>query len=154
MSANESPAHPASTMPLTAPATIVVGLDGSQMSSRAVAYAGLLATALGSEVVAVHAVGLLSTIDGETRPSDQVRDEIQAAVDRWAKPLEVAGARYRTVLEDGPPGLVLLRLIERTDAGMAVLGTRGIGSADGVVLGSTSHHLVQHSPVPVLVVTH
>jgi nucleotide-binding universal stress UspA family protein len=135
----------------TPPTTILVGLDGSSMSHRAVAHAAMLASAFDAEVVAVHAVGLLTVLDGEAVPSDSSRDRIEAAVDAWAAPLREAGVRHRTVLEDGPPGLVLLRLIDRTSAGLVVLGTRGIGSADGVVLGSTSYHLVQHSPVPVLV---
>ncbi len=134
------------------PSTIVVGLDGSEMSSRAVAHAAAYATALDAEVVAVHAVGLLTAVDGEHLPSRDSRDRIDAAVEQWAEPLRAAGVAHQTVCEDGPPGLVLLRLIERTGAGLVVLGTRGIGSADGVVLGSTSYYLVQHSPVPVLVV--
>ena len=121
------------------------------MSQRAVAYTAMLASALGAEVVAAHAVGLLSVLDGETLPSDQVRDRLGAAVETWAEPLRSAGVAHTTVLEDGPPGLVLLRLVERTGAGLVVLGTRGIGSAEGVVLGSTSYHLVQHAAVPVLV---
>ncbi|MDZ7678818.1 MAG: universal stress protein [Acidimicrobiales bacterium] len=137
--------------PPSPPHTILVGLDGSDMSHRAAAYAAMLANAFGSDVVAAHAVGLLSVIDGESVPSDQVRDRIEEACSSWCAPLSAAGVTYRTVLDDGPPGLVLLRLIERTGAGMAVMGTRGIGSAEGVVLGSTSYHLVQHSPVPVLV---
>lgn len=143
-----------SDAPLAAPDTILVGLDGSAHSARAAAYAALLGTALDAEVVAVHAVGLLSVIDGEACPSDQVRHELADAMVRWTEPLRATSVRLRTVLEDGPPGLVLLRLAERTGAGMVVLGTRGIGSPDGVTLGSTSHHVVQHSPVPVLVVAH
>jgi nucleotide-binding universal stress UspA family protein len=137
--------------PIRPPGTILVGLDGSAMSQRAVAYAAMLGTAFDAEVVAAHAVGLLTILDGEARPSDQVRDELTAAVERWTQPLRDARVRHTTVLEDGPPGLVLLRLVDRTGAGLIVLGTRGIGSAEGVVLGSTSYHLVQHSTVPVLV---
>jgi nucleotide-binding universal stress UspA family protein len=140
-----------SAEPVTPPSTILVGLDGSEMSQRALAYAAMLASATGAEVIAAHAVGLLTVLDGEALPSDQVRDRLSDAIDGWVEPLRSAGVTYSTVLEDGPPGLVLLRLVERTGAGLVVLGTRGIGSADGVVLGSTSYHLVQHSPVPVLV---
>ena len=136
------------------PERIVVGLDGSVDSARALATAATLAGACGAEVVAVHAVGLLAHIGGELRPSDQHRDEIRAEVDRWIAPLAAAGVAHRAVVEDGPPGLVLLRVAEREGAGLIVLGTRGLGSTDGVVLGSTSHHLVQFSPVPVVVVPH
>jgi nucleotide-binding universal stress UspA family protein len=140
-----------SANPISPPSTVLVGLDGSEMSQRAVAYAAMLATAFEADVVAAHAVGLLTVLDGVARPSDQVRDELEAAVETWTAGLREAGVRFSTVLEDGPPGLVLLRLVERTGAGMVVLGTRGIGSAEGVVLGSTSYYLVQHATVPVVV---
>lgn len=136
---------------VSTPTTILVGLDGSEMSHRAVAHAAAYAKALGAEVVAVHAVGLMSIIDGEHVPSRDCRDRIDSQVHEWVAPLRDAGVEHRTICEDGPPGLVLLRLIERVGAGLVVLGTRGIGSAEGVVLGSTSYYLVQHSPVPVLV---
>lgn len=113
-----------------------------------------MAKGFNAEVVAVHAVGLLSLVDGEMRPSDQVRDAVAAQANEWTAALAESGVRYRIVLEDGPPGLVLLRVAEREHAGLLVLGTRGLGSADGVVLGSTSHHLVRFSPVPVVVVPH
>lgn len=140
-----------STESVTAPTTVLVGLDGSEMSQRAVAQTAVYAKAFGAQVVAVHAIGLMSVIDGEHVPSRDFRDRIDSVVHDWVAPLRQAGVEHRTVCEDGPPGLVLLRLIDRVGAGLVVLGTRGIGSAEGVVLGSTSHHLVQHSPVPVLI---
>ncbi|QGG94729.1 universal stress protein [Actinomarinicola tropica] len=136
------------------PRRLVVGVDGSHDSARAVATAATLAAACGAEVVGVHAVGLMHRIDGEMRPSDQNRERIATDVATWAAPLGERDVPYRTVIEDGPPGLVLLRVVEREEAGLVVLGTRGLGSSEGVVLGSTSHHLVQHSPVPVVVVPH
>lgn len=136
------------------PQRIVVGVDGSYDSARAVATAATLAAACGAEVVGVHAVGLMHLVDGEMRPSDQYRERIADDVASWAAPLDATGVAHRVVVEDGPPGLVLLRVVEREDAGLVVLGTRGLGSSEGVVLGSTSHHLVQHSPVPVVVVPH
>ncbi|MBK5221784.1 MAG: universal stress protein [Acidimicrobiia bacterium] len=136
------------------PRCIVVGVDGSVDAAHAMAWAATLASAVDAEVVAVHAVGLLSVIDGQVRPSDQVRDALARQVTEWATPLIDSGARHRIVLEDGPPGLVLLRVAEREHAGLIVSGTRGLGSADGALLGSTSHHLLRFSRVPVVVVPH
>lgn len=148
-----SPQHH-DVVPFELPRSIVVGVDGSLDSARAMACAATLARSTGAELVAVHAVGLLSVVEGQVRPSDQVRDIIETQVAEWASPLAEAGVAHRIVLEDGPPGLVLLRVAERESAGLIVSGTRGLGSADGVVLGSTSHHLVRYSPVPVVVVPH
>jgi nucleotide-binding universal stress UspA family protein len=39
-------------------------------------------------------------------------------------------------------------------AELLVVGSRGLGSLSGAVLGSVSHALVRHSPVPVTIVRH
>jgi nucleotide-binding universal stress UspA family protein len=39
-------------------------------------------------------------------------------------------------------------------AELLVVGSRGMGSLSGAVLGSVSHALVRHSPVPVTIVRH
>jgi len=135
------------------PARIVLGLDGSVVAARAARWAAALARAIGAEVVAVHAVGLLSLIDGEVRPSDQVRDRLRALLaDDWCAPLSGAAVAHQPVLEDGPAALVLLRVAEREGADLIVMGSRGIGAIDGVLLGSTSHYVAQLAPVPVVIV--
>ena len=58
---------------------VVVGIDGSPSSGRALAVALELATSLGSEVVAVHAVGLLDRSGAEPVISQQHRTEIAAS---------------------------------------------------------------------------
>jgi nucleotide-binding universal stress UspA family protein len=40
------------------------------------------------------------------------------------------------------------------DADLLVVGSRGLGTLSGAVLGSVSHALIRHSPVPVTVVRH
>lgn len=135
-----------------APGRIVVGIDGSEMSLLAVSHAALLAKAFDAHVIAVHAVGMLSRINGQMHPSDQVQDELQAEMLEWTALLRESGIEFSTILEDGPPGLVLTRVAEREEAGLLVLGTRGLGSADDAVLGSTCYHLMRFSPVPLFII--
>ncbi|WP_175557351.1 universal stress protein [Raineyella antarctica] len=51
----------------------------------------------------------------------------------------------------GKPGPVLVDYLREKEAGLAVLGTRGLGGAARLFLGSVSDHVLQHSPCPVLV---
>ncbi|HSL58070.1 MAG TPA: universal stress protein [Acidimicrobiales bacterium] len=135
------------------PRRIVLGVDGSDVARRAAAFLAALAGPIGAEVIAVHAVGLLSVIDGEVHPSEQVQDRLAELVaGEWCRPLVEAGVPVRPVLEDGPPSLVLIRVAEREDADLVVVGSRGVNAIEGVLLGSTSHYIAQLSPVPVVIV--
>ncbi len=51
----------------------------------------------------------------------------------------------------GAPGPALVDYLTEKEAGLAVLGTRGLGGAARLFLGSVSDHLLRHSPCPVLV---
>ena len=44
---------------------VVVGVDGTDTSQRALAVAAELATGLGARLWAVHALGMMTVIDGE-----------------------------------------------------------------------------------------
>ncbi|KAJ9125745.1 hypothetical protein QFC24_002529 [Naganishia onofrii] len=46
---------------------------------------------------------------------------------------------------------MLLDLIDYLEPTMAIVGSRGLGKLQGILLGSTSHYLVQKSSVPVMV---
>jgi nucleotide-binding universal stress UspA family protein len=135
--------------------TIVVGLDGSANSLEAVEWAARIATALGAEVVAVHALGLLDQLerDGPQVPTQPHREEIaERAREVWSRPLADAGATHRCVLQDGNPVDVVLDVIEEVGADLVVLGSRGIGDDPMLLLGSTSAQVAQHASCPVTIV--
>ena len=133
---------------------IVVGLDGSPNAAYALEWVIALAARFDAEVVAVHAVGLLSSLGGGPPvPSHLHRAELRRAFEeQWCAPLRASGVRYRARLVDGPPVLVLLRTVSEEDADAAVVGSRGIGGFAELLLGSTSHQLAEHSDRPVLIV--
>jgi nucleotide-binding universal stress UspA family protein len=132
---------------------VVVGLDGSAVADRAGEWAGGLAVAVGAEVFAVHALGLLHrTATGEFFPADTHRDEIRDELERWCAPLRDAGARYQFELREGNPVTALLQVADELDADVLVVGSRGAGGFPGLLLGSTSTQLAQHAHIPVLIV--
>jgi nucleotide-binding universal stress UspA family protein len=136
---------------------ILVGTDGSDNARRALDWAATLAEQAGAEVVAVHCLGLLfhpnASDASDLEPAQPHRDEIRALLDgAWTAPLRAAGVTYRTEMRDGSPVSVLLTVADESAADMVVVGSRGIGGFPGLLLGSTSTQLAQHSPRPVLIV--
>jgi len=128
---------------------VIVGVDGSPNAQGALALADELARRFGVELVVLHAVGLMSVIDGEHVPSEGRRDELERLLnDEWCSSLD--GTNWRCQLVDGSPADVLLKTGAELDATFVVVGSRGTGMER--LLGSTSHHVVHHCDRPVVVV--
>ncbi|NNE72229.1 MAG: universal stress protein [Acidimicrobiales bacterium] len=143
------------TEPTNAIDVIVVGTDGSSDAQAAVAFVAGFARQLGCRVLLAHAVGLLENIDpdGATGPAPSMRELAETLIDTdWAEPLRKAGVDFETVVEDGPPVLVLPRLAAAHRAGLIAVASHGRGQASVLPLGSTAHGLVQSSETPVVVI--
>ena len=133
---------------------IVVGVDGSTASVRALRWALGQARATGAMVEAViawevptsYGVGP-TVVDGEDL-AGVAEQSLAAAVD------EVSAAHpgvpvQRRVLR-GNPAAVLVEQARNAD--LLVVGSHGHGGFVGALLGSVSHRCVQHAACPVVVV--
>ena len=140
------------------PRRIVVGLDGSTGSARALRWVIGIATAMEAEVIAVHVFQLVPALPAAygLAPfpySEAWRSELNGQFEReWCAPLRGAAVRYRTVFEMGSPAPTLIEVARREGADMIVTGTRGLGGFKELMLGSVSHQLVLHATVPVVVI--
>jgi nucleotide-binding universal stress UspA family protein len=128
-----------------------VAVDGSAGSLEAVRWTARLVSGSSSEVVLVHATGLLEHLrtshHRSASPSDP--DEL---LDEWARPLALAGVPYDLVVADGPPAQVVLDTARRLRADLVVVGRRGEAQHAGGPLGSTSAQVARHAPCAVAVV--
>jgi nucleotide-binding universal stress UspA family protein len=132
---------------------VVVGVDGSANSRRALVLAGRHARASGAHVTVVHAIGLTEEIDGDRVPTFGHRDEIEEHVDDWCSALREDGCTdFDVRLVDGPPVDALLRTATELDASAIVVGRRGAGGRPELQLGSTAHQVVERGHCPVLVI--
>ncbi len=138
------------------PKRILVGLDGSPGSSRALEWSIDMAKMLDAEIIAVHVIQPIPTLDAAyyvVTPPNAWEEELRELFEReWCAPLRDAGVRFRTVLEEGRPAPSLIAIAERERAGLMVTGTRGFGGFKELLMGSVSHQLVQHARIPVVVI--
>ena len=56
-----------------------------------------------------------------------------------------------TVVRRGPAAEAILERVETGEHDLVVMGSRGLGQAGALLLGSVSRAVLAHSPVPVLI---
>jgi nucleotide-binding universal stress UspA family protein len=148
---------PATWQPHPAPAqpTIVVGVDGSPGSARALAWAVADAELTGRIVEAVMVWPLPDPVLPAHVPLDAVEGtdhehSVERTLDLLVADARREGVETRAVVLQGHPAG---KLIERAaTAELLVVGTRGHSRAHELVTGSVSHATTHQSPVPVVVV--
>lgn len=135
---------------------IVVGVDGSPASARALRWALRQAELTGAEVEAVHAwqIPAMYGTAAMTLPGDQLAETAENAMNEAMD--AVAGeARFKDIpvdrrLVEAHPAKALIE--ESKDADLLVVGNRGHGGFVGALIGSVSQQVVHHASCPVVVV--
>ncbi len=116
-------------------------------------WAGRVATACGSDVVAVHCfVPPWSEVSPEDH--DRLVGERRAALEaEWTEPATESGAVVRSVVKDGDPRDILLGVARTEDAELVVVGREGQAGSPGFLhIGSVAEHLAHHVDRPLAVV--
>ena len=132
---------------------VVLGYDGSPIAKLALDFALAEAELRAGELVMVYA---WTEPDYGFGFSESVTAEFEATGNALlAEAVEVATrthprVRVKTALESGNAAS---RIIEKTeDADLVIVGARGHGGFQALMLGSVSDQLVHHCPVPVVIV--
>jgi nucleotide-binding universal stress UspA family protein len=137
---------------------IVVGVDGSADSLRAVAWCAKVAGALDAEVIAVHAieVPVYPPVLGYSPPplfSPEDHERLsEVLVEQWCEPLRRAKVPFKPVLSEAYPSNLIRETADNEDADLVVVGRRGLGGFAELVLGSTSRQLSHHLDRPIVIV--
>ena len=130
---------------------VVAGVDGSDGSQRAAEHAAAIARHWKAKL---HLVTVVRTPDGwwgigGAPPSPEAQQKILSEMEHH---LDLDGVDYETVEELGDPVSRLIGVCESTDADMLVIGRRGAGLAERIILGSVADRLCHLAPCPVLVI--
>jgi nucleotide-binding universal stress UspA family protein len=134
---------------------ILVPVDHSQISDRAVLAARDLALLSKGEVWVLHLREREVAVRGgaaiSTEPEDEASAMVAAAVDKLTEAGVKAHGEVRSTLFGYAAREIVDDAIEH-DAGIIVMGSRGRSDLAGLILGSTAHKVIHLTDRPVLIV--
>jgi nucleotide-binding universal stress UspA family protein len=141
--------------------TILVAVDGSDHSLKAVDYSAAIAAAMGAELRILYVVksqnlpkGLKQYADAEhiIGGNKDILEKMASDIVTNAKVhAEKAGAsNVTTEVIKGPVARSIIKCGKECNVDMIVIGTRGMGNIEATLRGGVSHRVELLASVPVL----
>jgi nucleotide-binding universal stress UspA family protein len=131
---------------------IVVGVDASEEAKEALRWAARYARFVGASLDVIHAWhpaeehAWLQTLPPPAGPTDVAREALAKVVaEEVGSDIDV-----KTAVVEGHAAKVLNQAAQ--GAILLVVGDRGFGGFDGLLLGSISQHCAAHAPCSVVIV--
>ena len=131
--------------------TMVHPADFSERSQYALWLACALARDYGARLIIVHvaAAPTLAYGEGVVPPSPE---ELRAAAKEQLDRLPVPHANVERRLEQGHAATEILRVAQKVNADLIIMGTHGRTGLGRLLMGSVAEQVVRHAPCPVLTV--
>jgi nucleotide-binding universal stress UspA family protein len=136
---------------------ILVPVDGSANAERAVSHAIEIGKACQS--VEIHVLNVQPPVRGDVASfvgggaiENWHREEAEKALAGAKKLLDASELSYRVHIGVGNPGDVIGSFAKKLNCAQVIMGTRGLGSAMGLLLGSVAQHAISHVDVPVTLI--
>lgn len=141
---------------------ILVPVDGSEHSQKALEHACAISTINGGEIILLHIANIVTAISNfDQTPitggyvSEQLAKDMEetgrAILEEASKNIP-EGIKFNTVFEVGSPGPSVISIAKKYDADLIVMGSRGLGLLKGIFMGSVSSYVASHETCPVLIV--
>lgn len=141
---------------------ILVPIDGSSNSLKALNYAGDMAEKFGSQIILVNIQKpvFYEGLDPEPLSKDKEAETIQEkandVINEGLRVLEGSDLSIKVEFDPdiilGDPAEQILFLIDREDVDLVVMGSQGLSPLRRYFVGSVSSKVMQHSPKPVLII--
>lgn len=134
---------------------ILIAVDGSDHARKAARSAGELAFLTGAVLWLVHAYEPVPVYLGEPNLQEALNERLlqsEAVVQAAKAELGVANGEIHTEVLEGPAAEAILSVAKTRGIDLIVMGTRGLSSLSGLLLGSQSQKVVAQADCPVLLV--
>lgn len=133
---------------------ILVPIDFSNCSRKAIQYAEGLTAKFGGELTLAHVVATYPVVPDLPSATDEMNASLRAEAARklenWKK--EAKHTPCTTVVCSGHPAQEIVREAERIGADMIVIATHGETGIKHAFLGSVAERVARNAPCPILVV--
>lgn len=133
---------------------IVLAYDGSEHAKHAAEIAKEIAQQFSATVRIVYAFHPLSRVRGDPEMEQAMQRAVaegNAIVEPIAAEFRAAGLDAHSEILEGPPADAILRVAQVRGTNLIAIGSRGLGSAKAMLLGSVSHKVLQEADCPVLI---
>jgi nucleotide-binding universal stress UspA family protein len=138
---------------------ILVGVDGSQPSKKALEYASNLASKYGSELYVVNTTEEfgdsvhVQRLEKHNNYVNEVRRHSKALLNQCElRAKELGVTKIYTMQEEGNAAEKILEIANNKGVDTIVVGSRGLSTAKEFLLGSVSHKLSHHAKCSVVIV--
>ncbi|HLA86568.1 MAG TPA: universal stress protein [Anaerolineales bacterium] len=135
---------------------ILLAVDGSDHALQAARKAAELARAMNSkDFRIVVAYDFIPPYLGEPNMQSAINARMDDANAFVQKAMETVGkipCEIHVELIEGSPAEAIIKVANSFKCDVIVMGSRGLGTLAGLLLGSTSQKVVAHAPCPVLIV--
>jgi len=132
---------------------ILVAVDGSKESNKAVRMAASIAKILGAELTLIHVVEMDEFPILIAEAGTKEREEMgQLVLGGSAKIAQLEGVAPKVVLRRGHPTDQILRFARSYKPQLIVTGSRGLTGARGVLMGSVSMGISRKAKCSVAIV--
>jgi nucleotide-binding universal stress UspA family protein len=142
-----------------APKIVAAAVDGSQRALAAAKVAAAIARQNGARLLVVTVVrppegwwGIAGGPPPAPNLGDALADAQKQVLDAAVASLDLAGVSHEELEEVGDPAAQILALCEREGVDLLVIGKRGAGLVERIMLGSVADRIVHSAVCPVLVV--
>jgi nucleotide-binding universal stress UspA family protein len=134
---------------------ILLAVDGSEHSMRAAQVAAEVAGCAPATLRVLVAYDRIPPDLGDPFLERVVSERTREAEKILQKTLPIIGTlpgEVHTEILEGPVAEAILRVAETRQNDLIVMGSRGLGTLAGILLGSQSQKVLNHAPCPVLIV--
>jgi nucleotide-binding universal stress UspA family protein len=134
---------------------ILYATDGSPAAGRALAHARALAQKCGAEIILVHVFRNIKEF-GKSPYFSELEEERKKAgetvIGQAMTELRDSGVVVHIEPCEGQPAEQIINVARVRQCDLIVMGSRGLGTFQELLLGSVSDRVVRHAPCPVLIV--